>query len=465
VFRKILIANRGEIALRIQRACRELGIRSVIAYSEADRDSLPVRLAEEKICIGPAPAEQSYLHIPHVVSAALIVGADALHPGYGFLAENAYLAEICDRCGINFIGPPARVIERFSDKIAARQVMHAAGVPIVPGSLEALTTVEMARETAAAVGYPVMLKALAGGGGRGMRRADDEMELARVFAVAQAEARAAFGNGSLYLETLVARARHIEVQIVADRLGTIVDLGERECSIQRRHQKLLEEAPAIGLRPETRRELLEAAVRGARAAEYENVGTVEFLVDRDQRFYFLEVNTRIQVEHPVTEMVAGIDLVKEQIRLAAGEPISFDPTACQPRGHAVECRINAEDPWRDFAAAAGTVDSYVPPGGPGIRIDSHLYAGYQTPPYYDPLLAKVIAWGHDRTEAIARMRRALAEFCLDGLATTLPYQRALLEDPRFQEGDVSTDFVAQHVREALRDGASPSDGMEGSSHG
>ena len=445
MFTKILIANRGEIALRIQRACRELGVPAVQAYSQADRDSLPVLLADERICIGPAPAEESYLNVPQLISAALIVGADAIHPGYGFLAENADAAEVCERCGLTFIGPPAAVIDQFSDKLAARRRMQAAGVPIVPGTLEPLTTLDAAREAAAALGYPLMLKAVAGGGGRGMRRVHDEPELLRVFPVAQAEARAAFGNGSLYLERLIPDARHIEVQILGDRHGTIVELGERECSIQRRHQKLLEEAPSAALDAQTRRALLEAAVRGARAVRYQNVGTVEFLVDRERRFYFLEVNTRIQVEHPVTEMVTGVDLVKEQILLAAGAPLSRAARDATTRGHAIECRINAEDPERDFMPAAGMVTRYVAPGGPGVRLDTHLYEGYVAPPYYDALLAKVIAWGHDRGEALARMRRALAELRIEGLATTLPYQRRLLEDAAFQRGDISTEFVTRQM--------------------
>jgi len=451
VFRKILIANRGEIALRIQRACRELGIAFVQAYSEADRDSLPVRLAEEKICVGPAPAEASYLHLPHLLSAALLTGADALHPGYGFLAENADAAEVCEQYGLVFIGPPARVIQQFSNKLAARRLMQAAGIPIVPGSLEPLATVEAAREAAAALGYPVMLKAAAGGGGRGMRRIDTELELTRLFPVAQAEARAAFGDGSLYLEALIPDARHIEVQLLGDRYGTLIELGERECSLQRRHQKLIEEAPSPALQPATRRALLAAALQGARAAGYENVGTMEFLVDRAQRFYFLEMNTRIQVEHPVTEMVTGVDLVKEQIRLAAGERLRLNETERRPRGHAVECRINAEDPLRQFAPVTGRVTRYTPPGGPGIRVDSHLYPGYEVPPYYDALLAKIIAWGRDRAEAIARLSRALQELELEGLATTVAYQRALLDDPAFGRGEISTEFVARHLQ-ALLDG-------------
>jgi acetyl-CoA carboxylase biotin carboxylase subunit len=373
-----------------------------------------------------------------------------VHPGYGFLAENADAAEICERCGITFIGPPAAAIQQFSDKVAARRLMEEAGVPIVPGALEPLPTIDAAREAAAAVGYPVMLKAVAGGGGRGMRRADDELELTRVFPVAQAEARAAFGNPGIYLEALIVGARHIEVQVVGDRHGNVVELGERECSVQRRHQKLLEEAPAVALPADTRRELLAAALRGARAVAYESVGTWEFLVDRQGRFYFIEVNTRIQVEHPVTELVTGVDLVKEQIRLATGERLSPDLGAARLRGHAIECRVNAEDPSRDFAPAAGTIARYVPPGGPGVRVDSHLYSGYTTPPYYDALLAKIVVWGRDRAEALARMARALDECQIDGLPTTLPYQRALLADAAFQRGEVDTEFVAYHVQESQR---------------
>jgi acetyl-CoA carboxylase, biotin carboxylase subunit len=452
MFRKILIANRGEIALRIQRACRELGVASVVAYSEADRDSLPVLLAEEKICIGPPAAEASYLNVPHLVSAARIVGADALHPGYGFLAENADAAEICERCGITFIGPPAAVIQQFSDKVIARRLMAEAGVPVVPGALEALPTLDAARDAAAGIGYPVMLKAIAGGGGRGMRRANDELELTRVFPVAQAEARAAFGNGGIYLEALIGDARHVEVQVIGDRHGTLIHLGERECSVQRRHQKLLEEAPAAALSADTRQRLHCAALRGARAVGYESVGTWEFLVDRQDRFYFIEANTRIQVEHPVTELITGVDLVKEQIRLAAGERLSADVEGALPRGHAIECRINAEDPDRDFAPAAGTITRYVAPGGPGVRVDSHLYAGYTTPPYYDALLAKLVVWGRDRAEALARMARALAECQIEGLPTTLPYQRVLVGDAAFQRGAVDTEFVAHHMHQGKQGG-------------
>jgi acetyl-CoA carboxylase biotin carboxylase subunit len=443
VFSKILIANRGEIAVRIVRACHELGVRSVVAYSEADRDSLPVRLADEAVCIGPAPSARSYLNIPAVISAATITGCDALHPGYGFLSENTYLSEICERVGVAFIGPPRGVIESMSDKATARQVMREAGVPIIPGVEEALPNVERASRVAREIGYPVILKAAAGGGGRGMRVVRAPEELAGAFSLASAEAEAGFGDGRLYVEKFLERPRHIEVQVLGDKHGRILHLGERDCSLQRRHQKLLEESPAPNLSGKTRDAIAKAALRGARHLRFHNVGTFEFLLDgtdRD-RFYFVEMNTRIQVEHPVTELVTGIDLVKWQIRLAAGEALSFDQRDISFSGHAVECRITAEDAERGFTPSGGTVDVYLPPGGPGIRVDSHLYAGYTVPTHYDSLLAKFLAWGQTRQEALERMARALDEAVLTGLPTSIPFHRRVLQDPEFRAGEVHTGFL------------------------
>ena len=445
MFRKVLIANRGEIALRVIRACRELGVQAVVAYSEADRDSLPVMLADEAVCVGPAAADKSYLNIPNVVSAALITGCDAVHPGYGFLSENAYLAEVLEQVGIGFIGPAARTIETFGDKVAARQLMRAAGVPTVPGSDDPLHRVEDAIDVARGIGYPVMIKAVAGGGGRGIRAAQDERELVRQFPIAQTEAKTHFSNGALYLERLIRKARHIEIQVLADHHGHVVWLGERDCSLQRRRQKILEEAPSPFLDEKQRRRIGGLAARGMHEAGYRNAGTMELLVDEDHNCYFMEVNCRIQVEHGVTEMVTGVDLVKEQLKIAAGEPLSIRQQDLRVEGHAIECRITSEDPLRDFAPDAGVVEQFIPPGGPGIRVDSHCYAGYVAPPYYDSLLAKVLAWGRDRHEAIERMQRALRETRLDGIRTSIPYLLALLADPYVRRGEVTIDFVASHL--------------------
>ncbi|MDQ3854821.1 MAG: acetyl-CoA carboxylase biotin carboxylase subunit, partial [Chloroflexota bacterium] len=387
MFDKILVANRGEIAVRVIRACRELGVRSVVAYSEADRESLAVRMADESVCIGPAPSSKSYLNIPSVMSAALITGCDAVHPGYGFLSENTYLVEICDRLGISFIGPPRGVVERMSDKASARQAMREAGVPVVPGIEEPLTSTDRAARVAREIGYPVLLKAVAGGGGRGMRVVRGPEELEHVFAVASAEAEAAFSDGRMYLEKFLDRPRHIEVQVIGDRQGRIIELGERDCSIQRRQQKLIEESPAPQLSGKVRDAIRRAALRGARHLHFDNVGTFEFLLEGPERFYFVEMNTRIQVEHTVTEMVTGLDLVKWQIRLASDERLTLEQKDVRHAGHALECRITAEDYERDFTPQTGTVDVYLPPGGPGVRVDSHLYSGYSVPPYYDSLLA------------------------------------------------------------------------------
>ncbi|MCL6448991.1 MAG: acetyl-CoA carboxylase biotin carboxylase subunit [Armatimonadetes bacterium] len=445
MFRKILIANRGEIALRIIRACRELGIQTAVIYSEADRDSLPARLADEAFCVGPAPAAQSYLNIPNIISAAMVSGAEAIHPGYGFLSENAGFAEICEKMELTFIGPPAAVMEKMGDKAAAREAASRAGVPVVPGSPGPLRGEEEALEVAEEVGYPVLVKACAGGGGRGMRPAHGPEELRRAVQTAQAEARAAFGDDRVYVEKYLEEPRHIEFQILGDRSGNVVHLGERECSLQRRHQKLIEESPSPALTPRLRREMGEMAVRVVRAVGYVNAGTVEFLLDRNQNFYFLEMNPRLQVEHPVTEMVTGLDLVKEQIRLAAGEPLGFAREDIRPRGWAVECRINAEDPGRDFAPSPGVINVYLPPGGPGVRLDSAVYPGWRVPPHYDSLLAKLVTWGRDREEAVRRMQRALEEFVIEGVKTTIPFHRQVLANPLFRRGEISTRFIERRI--------------------
>ncbi len=445
LFRKILIANRGEIALRILRACHDLGVRAVVAYSDVDRESLPVRLADEAVCIGPAQAARSYNNIPAVVSAALITGCDAIHPGYGFLAENPYLAEVCAQVGVTFIGPRPEVIELMGNKSEARKLMKQAGVPIVPGSDGPIENLGEARQLARQIGYPLLVKAVAGGGGRGMRVVHDEADLVRALPLAQAEAEAAFGNGDVYLERFIDRPRHIEVQSLADNAGTVLAIGERDCSIQRRHQKLVEEAPAPNLSGKTRDALFRAAVKGAKAAGYTNAGTLEFLVDADDNFYFMEMNTRIQVEHPVTEMITGIDLVAWQIRIAAGQRLNLSQRDLEPNGHAIECRITAEDASSGFAPSVGVVETYVAPGGPGVRVDSHLYAGYSVPPYYDSLLGKVIAWGRDRDEAAARMERALTETVIDGLPQTVSFLRGIVSDDEFRAARYDTGFVARHV--------------------
>jgi acetyl-CoA carboxylase, biotin carboxylase subunit len=450
LFRKILIANRGEIALRVLRACHDLGVRAAVAYSDADRDSLPVRLADEAVCIGPGPAAKSYNSIPAVISAALLTGCDALHPGYGFLAENPYLAEICEQVGVTFIGPRPNVIETMGNKAEARTLMKQAGVPIVPGSDGPVENLGAARQVAKRIGYPVIVKAVAGGGGRGMRVVRNEDELVRALPMAQAEADAAFGNGAVYLERFVEQPRHVEVQILADEHGTVLAVGERDCSIQRRHQKLVEEAPAPNLPARTRDALLKAAVKGAKAAGYTNAGTLEFLVDAHGNAYFMEMNTRIQVEHPVTEMTTGIDLVAWQIRIAAGQRLTVTPRDCEPRGHAIECRITAEDASDDFAPSVGTIETYVAPGGPGVRVDSHLYAGYTVPPFYDSLLGKVVVWGKDREEATARMERALTETVITGVPQTVSFLRSIVADDEFRAATFDTGFIARHADRLLR---------------
>jgi len=435
VFKKILIANRGEIALRVIRACRELGIGTVAVYSEADRDSLHVRFSDEDICIGPAASRESYLNIPRIVAAAEITGAEAIHPGYGFLAENAEFAEICDRSGIVFIGPTADQIRRMGDKAEARRTMIEAGVPVVPGSKGAVDDVEAARVEAERIGYPVIIKAAAGGGGKGMRVAESADVIENTFTMARNEAAAAFNDARVYIERFVQRPRHVEIQVMGDQHGNLVHLGERDCSIQRRHQKLIEESPSPAITPETRQAMGEAAILAGRAIDYSNAGTVEFLLAESGEFFFMEMNTRIQVEHPVTEMVTGVDLVKEQIRSAAGERIGGPPTLA---GHAIECRINAEDPEYDFRPSPGKITAFHAPGGPGIRIDTHVYAGYSVPPYYDSLLGKLIAYGSTREEALGRAYQALEEFIIEGVKTTIPFLRDVLRHPDFVAGNVDT---------------------------
>ncbi len=440
MFKKILIANRGEIALRIISACRELGIRTVAVYSEADRDALHVRYADEDVCVGPYPSAASYLNISAIVSAAEITEADAIHPGYGFLSENAYFAEILQDCHIAFIGPTPDAIRKMGDKSVARRTVAAAGVPTVPGSPGVLDSVDEALPLARKAGYPVILKASAGGGGRGMRIARDERELASAFDTARAEAEKAFGNGEVYLEKYLVDPRHVEFQIFGDSHGNVRHLGERECSIQRRHQKLIEEAPSAALDDGLRRQMGDAAVAAARSVNYTNAGTVEFLLDSQGRFYFMEMNTRLQVEHPVTEEVTALDLVKEQIAVAAGAPLSFADRDMSPRGHAIEFRINAEDPVT-FAPSPGRIASFHPPGGLGVRVDTAAYQGYLIPPHYDSLIAKLIVWGRDREEAIRRGRRALDFFVIEGIKTTIPLHRRILDDPEFIAGRLSTHFM------------------------
>jgi acetyl-CoA carboxylase biotin carboxylase subunit len=445
-FSRVLVANRGEIALRVIRACRELGIEAIVAYSEADRESLPVRVADGSICVGPPPSARSYLDIERIVAAARIAGADAIHPGYGFLSENAAFARACDDAGIVFIGPSARAIELMGDKAMARRMAGQADVPITPGSPATLADATAARAAAAKLGYPVLLKAAAGGGGRGMRVVRDEASLAARFADAAREAQSAFGDASLYVEKFLERVRHVEIQVLSDG-NTVLHLGERDCSIQRRNQKLVEESPSPALDEAVRSRMGEAAVRVCRHVGYTSAGTIEFILDaRSGDFYFMEMNTRIQVEHPVTEMVTGIDIVKEQIRVAQGEALRIRQHHVRLQGHAVECRINAEDPERDFRPAPGEVLGVQLPGGPGIRIDSHVFAGYRVPPFYDSLLAKLLAWGRDRDEALARMRRALREMRVDGVPTTIAFHERLLDDERFRRGEVHTRFVEDEFR-------------------
>ena len=446
MFEKVLIANRGEIALRVIRACRELGIATVAVYSEADRESLHVRFADDDVCIGPPPGRSSYLNIPRIIAAAEITGADAIHPGYGFLAENPEFAEICKASNITFIGPTAEQIRAMGDKASARRLATGAGVPTVPGSEGVLESAEDALAVAERIGFPVIIKAIAGGGGKGMRIAADAEQLPELFSLAQNEALASFGNGAVYLEKYLQHPRHVEFQVLGDTLGRLVHLGERDCSVQRRHQKLIEESPSPALTPALRARMGEASVALAGAIGYQGAGTIEFLLDPEGAFYFMEMNTRIQVEHPVTEMVTGFDLVKEQIRIAAGEPLGLPCELNGLRGHAIECRVNAEDPYRSFQPSPGHITAYHPPGGPGVRVDTHVYAGYTVPPYYDSLLAKVIVHGRDRAEALARMGQALDSFILEGITTTIPFLGRVIRHPDFVAGRVDTRFLERESR-------------------
>ncbi len=442
MFKKVLVANRGEIALRVIRACKELGIRTVAIHSEADAASLHVRAADEKVCVGPPDAALSYRNIPNVLSAAEVTGVDAIHPGYGFLSENAHFAEVCESIGVKFIGPTSENIAMMGDKAKAREVVSRRGLPVTPGSLGELRSEEDAMQAAQKIGFPVIIKATAGGGGRGMRVVNKAEDLGRAFQAAQAEAKSTFGNENVYLERYFLEPRHIEVQVMADHRGHVIHLGERDCSIQRRHQKLVEETPSPAIDEKLRREIGRVAVEAVKAVHYRNLGTVEFLLDKERNFFFMEVNTRIQVEHPITEMVTGIDLIKEQIRLAAGHPLSIRQQDVVLNGHSMECRINAEDPEK-FTPSPGQITKYSAPGGFGVRVDSAMESGATVVPYYDSMIAKLITHGRDRQEAMARMRRALDEFVIEGIKTTIPLHRRIFNDPEFQKGHISTAFLEQ----------------------
>ncbi|MFH2070755.1 MAG: acetyl-CoA carboxylase biotin carboxylase subunit [Elusimicrobiota bacterium] len=446
MFKKILIANRGEIAVRIIRACRELSIKTVSVHSEVDRDALHVRLSDESVCIGPGPAVESYLNVPNIISAATMSKVDAIHPGYGFLAENAYFADVCESTGIKFIGPSRDSIQKMGDKVAARKIMEKAGVRIVPGTTDPISADDpKVAEKAKRIGYPVIIKAALGGGGRGMRVVHSEESLKTAISTAKAEAKTSFGNDEVYFEKLIDRPRHIEFQIAADNRGNVCYFPERDCSIQRRHQKLIEESPSPFLDKDLRKKMGRQAVRAAKSVRYVTVGTVEFMIDQEEEFYFLEMNTRIQVEHTITELVSGVDLVKLQIRLAAGEELKFESDDIKMCGSAIECRINAEDPDRDFMPSPGKISGLVLPGGPGIRVDTHIYDGYTVPTFYDSLIAKFIASGHNRKEAVARMSRALGEFHAGGIKTTVPLYKKIMENEYFRKGDYTTDFILKHI--------------------
>lgn len=440
MFKKILIANRGEIALRVIRACRELGINTVAVHTEADANSLHVRYADEDVCIGKGPSKDSYLNIPAILSAAEITDADAIHPGYGFLAENAHFAEICESCNLAFVGPTPGAMRLLGDKIAARRLMKENGLPMLPGSDGAVENEDEALRLARKIGYPVIVKAAAGGGGRGMRVAHTDVSVSNAFLTAQSEAGAAFGDAKVYIEKYLEEPRHVEFQLIADKHGHTVCLGERDCTVQRKHQKLIEESPSPIMTPEIRERMMALVVKGARSAGYHTTGTMEFLVDKHLNFYFMEMNTRIQVEHPVTELVTGLDLIKDQIKVAAGEELPYRENRT-PQGFALECRINAEDPENDFRPSPGTITSFHMPGGPGIRIDTHAYGGYKIPPYYDSLLAKLISYGQTREEAMQRMLRALEEFVIEGVKTTIPFHLRALNNNEFRAGRISTNFV------------------------
>lgn len=450
MFNKILIANRGEIAVRIIRACREMGIQTVAVYSEADRDCLHTLLADEAICIGPAPSTQSYLNMERILSATVAMKADAIHPGFGFLSENARFAELCSKCNITFIGPSAEIINRMGNKSEARKTMIEAGVPVVPGSKEAVYTAEDGLAMAKEIGFPVMIKASSGGGGKGMRISRSEEDFTEFFNAAQLESVKGFSDDTMYIEKYIEKPRHVEFQIMADKFGNVVHLGERDCSIQRRHQKVLEEAPCSVISPELRRQMGETAVRAAKSVGYENAGTIEFLLDKDKNFYFMEMNTRIQVEHPVTEMVSGLDLIKEQIRVAAGEPLSVTQDQVEIRGHAIECRINAENPQKHFMPCPGRIQTVHLPGGNGVRVDTHIYSDYKVPANYDSMLMKLIVYDKDRESAIAKMQSALGEVIIEGIETNINFQYEILENEAFRSGDTDTGFIEKYFPEYVK---------------
>ena len=444
MFKRILIANRGEIAVRIIRACRELGIRTVAVYSQADRNAVHVGLADEAVCIGKAEASDSYLNMERIISAAIAVGAEAIHPGFGFLSENAEFVQMCEQHHITFIGPSSELISRMGNKSEAKKTMKQAGVPVVPGTEEAVYDLEEAKREAERIGYPVMIKASSGGGGKGMRIAKDREEFKVSFQAAQQESIRAFANDSMYLERYVQNPRHVEVQIMADKYGQVIQLGERDCSIQRRHQKMIEESPSAAVSEKLRKKMGAAAVKAAKAANYVNAGTIEFLLESSEKFYFMEMNTRIQVEHPVTEWVTGLDLVKEQLRIASGEALPFSQEDIHIQGHAIECRINAENPWKNFRPSPGTITDLHLPGGQGIRVDTGIYNGYQIPPYYDSMLAKLIVHGNNREEAIAKMKSALGEMIIQGVDTNVDYQFEIMNDPDYQKGVFDIGFLESH---------------------
>lgn len=445
MIRKILIANRGEIAVRIIRACREMGIETVAVYSEADKEALHTQLADEAVCIGPAPSKESYLNMERIISATIVSGADAIHPGFGFLSENSRFAELCEQCHITFIGPGSEVIAKLGNKREARNTMIAAGVPVIPGSTEPIYDVETGSREAEKIGYPVIIKAALGGGGKGMRVADTPEEFAESFRTAQKEAQMAFGDDTMYIEHFVRHPRHIEFQILADEMGHVIHLGERDCSIQRNHQKMIEESPCAAISEELRKKMGEAAVKAAKAAGYVNAGTIEFLLEKNQKFYFMEMNTRIQVEHPVTEWVTGIDLVKEQIRIASGLPLSYRQEDVQLKGHAIECRINAENPAKGFRPSPGLITDLYLPGGKGIRVDSAVYSGCTIPPYYDSMIAKLIVWAQNREEAIRKMQSALGEVIIEGIDTNVDYQYEIFNHPDYLSGNIDVEFIENKV--------------------
>lgn len=445
MFKKILIANRGEIAVRIIRACKELGIKTVAIHSEADNESLHVMLADESVCIGPSPSVDSYLNIPNIISAAEITKSDAIHPGYGFLAENTYFAEVCESCNITFIGPSKEAILKMGDKIKAKEIMKKYGIPVIPGSKGAVKDINEALKIAKRITYPVIIKAAAGGGGKGMRIVQSPEALKNAIIMAQTESKAAFGSDEVYIEKYFNEPKHIEFQIIADKYGNVVYLPERDCSIQRRHQKLIEESPSMAVDPKLRKKMGQIAARAVKAIKYHTVGTVEFLLDKKNSFYFMEMNTRIQVEHPVSELITGIDLIKMQIRLAAGEKLGLQQDKIKIRGNAIECRINAEDPDRDFMPSAGTISKFILPGGPGVRIDTGAYQGYTIPPYYDSMVAKLLVLGNNREEAIVRMKRALEEFLIEGIKTTIPFHIKVMSNQYFLKGEVYTNFLQKRI--------------------